>query len=193
MNQPTYIVLDTETCDQNIIQLCWYILNEKFQVIDKQNYYAKPYDYYIWNTKIHGIQHEYCVIKGSHIKFILHKFMDAIFKYNPQYIVGHNVSYDHQMIINEMTRYNLPIEQIQLIKNYKTFCTMNSSKIFLGLKNKKGSLKQPKLSEAYNLLNELPIDTKLPSAHNAFYDVQYTCIVFSKIYNLMKEVENILI
>ena len=188
-HQPTYVVLDTETCDKNIIQLCWYILDHEFKVIDKQNYYAKPYDYFIWNSKIHGIQHEFCVLKGSHIVFILEKFMEAIHHYKPIMIVGHNISYDHRIILSEMNRYGLPQENISLIQNYQTYCTMSNCKPILGLRSINGSLKAPKLAEAYNLLNNLPIETKLPSAHNAFYDVQYTCDVFHKIYSLLTEIE----
>jgi DNA polymerase III epsilon subunit-like protein len=96
------------------------------------------------------------------------------------YIIGHNISFDIDKIVKYFTKlkinYKLP----------KSVCTMKSSKERVGLKNIKGWLKYPKLSELYTFYyGEQPDQTK---THTADYDIHLTFLCFKALHsdNLVK-------
>ena len=86
------------------------------------------------------------------------------------YLVGHNISFDIDKIVKYFSKLKI---------NYKlpqSICTMKASKERVGLKNIKGWVKYPKLSELYAFYyGELPDQTK---THTADYDIHLTFLCF---------------
>ena len=187
----SFFVFDTETCYDNIIQLCWYVIDTDYQIIERNNYYVKPDGFYINNTHIHKIEHTTAVAKGIPLLYAIMLFEKSLEKYRPQYLVAHNINYDIRILNKAYDK--LKIDK-SLLNSIGKFCTMSKSKQILQLKNSKGSSKNPKLIEIYNYLNNRELNTPLESAHNAFYDVKYTCDVFKKLHlfeNICETIRNI--
>ena len=79
--------------------------------------------------------------------------------------VAHNVLFDARMFAASFYRADM-LEELDIILNKETYCTMNESKHIVQAKNIKGALKMPKLTEAYQFFfNEI-----LDNAHSANAD-----------------------
>lgn len=174
-----FFVFDTETCYNNIVQLCWYVMDKQYNVVEKHNHYVKPVGFRINNSDIHGITHDYAVSKGVSLIVAIMDFQRSLEKYKPTFLVAHNIVYDIRIL-------NVAYDKLKmdktLLSNTQLYCTMKKAKQMMNLKNIKGGIKPPKLIECYNYLNHRELNTPIESAHNAFYDVLYTCDVFQKLH-----------
>lgn len=169
-----YLFIDTETTglpkDENLSPMVtnnWprlvsfaYILCDERDIVDKGYYIIKPNKFIIpiESTKIHGITTAEAVSKGIVLSEVLDNIRPLIEKCD--YIVGHNVVFDINVLNAEFYRYNmtLPVS----LKPY--LCTMQLAKGYCGLSN----TKYPTLEELYTILKG---DT-ISNAHNAQTDAQ---------------------
>jgi len=86
------------------IQLAWQLHDFNGDLIEIKNYIIYPEGFSIpYNSqKIHGISTERAKIEGHPIKTVLGEFNKALSK--SQYIVGHNISFDVNIIFSEFFR-----------------------------------------------------------------------------------------
>ena len=109
--------------------------------------------------------------KGLPAEVVLNQLKDILD--GCKYIVGHNIAFDVEKLNSYYTKYN--IECIMP----KSICTMKSSKYKLKLKNSKGWIKNPKLSELYKYYYET--DANEETLHDASYDIDITFLCFKKL------------
>ena len=169
-----YLFIDTETTGltnnqdfsisdidnwPRLVSIAYILCNER-KVINKGYCIIKPYKFIIplEATKVHGITTAEAVSKGDELPDVLDKIKSMIEECD--YIVGHNVAFDINVLNAEFYRYNytLPVS----LKPY--YCTMMLSKDTCGLPNNK----YPSLYELYTILKGKPIS----NAHNALIDAQ---------------------
>jgi DNA polymerase III epsilon subunit-like protein len=144
------------------------------------------------SIQIHGITKEMSVEKGEEILVVFNEF----FKYleRGDLIVGHNVSFDLNMVHVELLRLiyqseNLTKEviddlenKLKLLLTYKNiYCTMQESIELCDIKKVskygKTSLKWPKLIELHQKL----FDMTPKNLHNSYNDILVTLRCFAKI------------
>ena len=101
-----------------------------------KNYIVKPDNYVIpYNaSKIHGISTEIAIQKGISIVDILDDFITDINK--SKYIIGHNISFDNNILGCEMLRYDM--SNVLLEKSFidtkdvsTQYCAIPGGKAFL--------------------------------------------------------------
>lgn len=137
-----------------------YILCDERDIVDRGYFIIKPNKFIIpiESTKIHGITTAEAVSKGIVLSDVLDIIRPLIEKCD--YIVGHNVVFDINVLNAEFYRYNmtLPVS----LRPY--YCTMQLSKDYCGLPNNK----YPTLEELYSILK----GESISNAHNAMTDTQ---------------------
>jgi DNA polymerase-3 subunit alpha len=187
-----YIIFDTETTGLPIdfkapvsdsdnwprmVQIAWQVHDKKGNLVEVKNYIIKPegYDIPYEVVKVHQISTERAEKFGVDLTFVLEEF--AKIASQCKFLVGHNVSFDNNIIGAEFYRKNISnplvdipsIDTMQLSVNY---CAIP------GRKN--GSFKYPKLEE----LHEKLFDEGFDSAHNAAADVEATARCFLELHRL---------
>jgi DNA polymerase III epsilon subunit-like protein len=146
------------------------------------------------STKIHRITNEICKEHGIDIHIVFNKFFDDL--KNCDLLVGHNISFDINMIKVELLRLiyenksNFDTKDfktnLHLLTNFKNvYCTLQESIDFCNIKAKdkfgKEYTKFPKLLELHEKLFEC-IPNNL---HNSFNDILVTLRCFVKLkYNI---------
>jgi len=141
------------------------------------------------STKIHGITNEISNEKGEELELILNEFF--YYLKNVDLLVGHNISFDINMVRVELLRliYSDKNEKmiehkynLHFITNYKKICcTLKNSIELCNLeaKDKKGNkyLKYPKLLELHQKL----FDSIPNNLHNSFNDILITLRCYMKL------------
>jgi DNA polymerase III epsilon subunit-like protein len=177
--QLSYIIYDTE-------------LKKIVKTVDK---IIRHPDYFMIDTEttnIHGITSEMCHVSQNDMFMCLIDFIEDVVRC--QMVVGHNIEFDNNMILVEITRHfqNYPntcefyLNMFQKLDKF--YCTMQSSIELCNIKTKyknstKEYLKFPKLSELYIKLFEC--EPNLP-LHNSLNDV-YLC--FRCFYKLQFDID----
>ena len=117
-----YLIFDTETTGlpQNwkapltdfnnwprMVQLAWQMHDNKGELIAVKNYIIKPQGYDIpYNAEqIHGISTERAYKQGVDLKFVLQEFAKDVL--SSQFVVGHNVEFDNNIVGCELLRNSL--------------------------------------------------------------------------------------
>jgi len=119
---------------------------------------------------VHGITIEKSDTYGIHHELALEIIMDYFDM--ADLLVAHNFPFDDRFLrytadsIGKETLSNL----VEIFNNTQCLCTMKSTKSFFNFKNKKGGLKNPKLSEMYMNLWGEP-DYEPDEYHDAMKDV----------------------
>ena len=178
--QFSYVMYDTELND--IVKTSDTIVKVKEDIIISEE-----------STKIHGITNDISKRNGSHIVLILKNFFDNF--RNSDLLVGHNISFDINMVKVELLRLiyecNLNISEdeiksykydLHFLTNYKNiFCTLQGSVELCNIKsiNKFGKeyIKFPKLLELHQKL----FDSAPNNLHNSFNDILVTLRCFMKL------------
>jgi DNA polymerase III epsilon subunit-like protein len=178
--QFSYVIYDTDLND---------IVDTYDSIIKLKNGFIIPED----STKIHGITNEMSQEYGLQINNALNKFFVDL--RNSDMLVGHNVSFDTNIVIIELLRliyesngYNTEDEimkfkyNLHFLKNYKNICcTLKESIEFCNIKavDKFGKeyLKFPKLMELHKKL----FGTEPQNLHNSFTDILVTLRCFMKL------------
>ena len=187
-----FLVFDTETTglplnyraplsDFNnwprMVQIAWQIHDIKGDLIEVKNYIIKPDGFTIpYNSeKIHGISTELALSKGIPLEEVLSLFSDALKQ--AKYIVGHNISFDNNIVGCEFLRSNMS----NVLENKISIDTKEESTEFCQLPGGRGGkFKWPNLSELYNKL----FGESFAEAHNASADVEATTRCFLELLRL---------
>lgn len=173
LNKPNYnsktnkFVFDIETnnaYDKKIVQFAYYVLNDKNTVIEANSFYVyneKVYTDFYKKIKYHTLRrYGLCPI-------ILHHKLHHVLSHCDT-LIGHNIKiFDCKVITKYFSRFGLEIN----ISDKKFVDTMTESKHLLNLKNIKGRLKNPSLTELSNFFN---ISSQNECFHDALYDVDIT-------------------
>lgn len=174
------LVIDTETTGlpkrntsiyntndwPHVIQLSYILFDiSKKEFIYKCNEYIKlPTNINIEDSSvaIHGITNEMIKINGVNIKPLLNNLNDILNM--TDVIVGHNISFDKQMLMVEYIRHNI---QSNLV-NKTYFCTMKKYINVCKINNYNNKrYKYPKLSELYyHIFNNTSYNL-----HNSYNDI----------------------
>ena len=205
-----FLVFDTETTGlpqtkyispstlhqwPHIVQFSYIIYDSSFnEIIEVKDQIVKlPENISISDesTNIHGITNKMCSDKGIYIYEIINEFFQHL--QNVDRLIGHNISFDINMIKVELLRIihnNLvPQKLIKLYKNHLHFlinyknitCTLKDSIEFCNIQliDKKGNpyLKYPKLLELHQKL----FDKSPDNLHNSFNDILVTLRCFIKL------------
>ncbi len=185
-----FLIFDTETTGRprnynaplsdfdnwpRMVQIAWQLHDLNGNLLDHRSVIIKPEGYTIpFNAvQIHGITNERAAEEGEELKLSLIRFAEVVNQTN--YLCGHNIEFDINIIGAEFLRCGLPniFEGKQIIdtKNDDTtaFCAIPGGK--------GGKFKWPTLSELYTKL----FNSSFAEAHNAAFDVAATGKVFFEI------------
>ncbi len=193
MDKQLYLFFDTETTGlpknydtpssdllnwPRLVQISWIVSDSNGVVVSKENHIIKPKDYVIPDkvAKLHGITTERALEIGEKIEVVLHHFWTDV--QNASYIIGHNVSFDENVVEAEF--YRLGEHNVFLSKH--SICTKLVSTDYCKIpsKWKYGEYKWPTLQELYNIL----FGKDLIDAHDSEADVQATFECFWKLKDL---------
>jgi DNA polymerase III epsilon subunit-like protein len=192
MNDRSIMVMDLETTGfahtSRIVQI-------SFAIYDEDGTFREIHDHIIKQEKgivipletikVHGITDEIAETTGQELSDIVVIFENKLKTVSK--IVGHNISFDVNIMKNELTRIG-KLECFEYFSQINTYCTMKNTKYILQLKNAKGFIKNPKLAELYNYLFKEEINNQ----HNAKYDVLNTSKCYFEFIRLEKEINNII-
>lgn len=187
-----YLIYDTETTGlpnnynapvtdsdnwPRMIQIAWQLHDETGKLLENENLIIKPdgFDIPFNATKIHGITTEKAMAEGILLEEALQKFQTVL--QNTKVIVGHNISFDQNIVGAEFFRKGLNYETL----NLPLIDTMNTSIDFCAIPGGRGGgFKFPKLEELHEKLFEKRFD----EAHNASADVNATARCFMELLRL---------
>lgn len=152
-----------------IVQISWCLREEKLE-LSRNNFIIKPLGFVIPKEaiKIHKITNEIANEKGVQLILVLRKLEKDIELCD--YIIGHNISFDYDVICSELFKQGLDYNKLL---NKKRYCTQKGSTEYCKIPHPTGSwnYKYPSLNELYfKLFNESP-----KALHDAEQDVN-TCI-----------------
>ncbi len=182
-----FLIFDTETTglpkNQNaqltdfdnwprMVQLAWQMHDDKGGLVEAQNHIVKPdgFEIPIESMMVHRISTDYATKHGKPLEEVLDMFMQSAAK--AQYLVGHNVGFDLNVLGCEFLRCGRenPLKRWNIIDT----CTEKTAGFCMIPGGKNGKFKYPKLNEIHHqLFNE-----NFDSAHNACADVEATARVF---------------
>ena len=175
--QFSYIIFDTES--NSIIKLKDCIIKVPNSLIISED-----------ASKIHGITNEISLSKGVNIAGVLDEFFHDFG--NVDHIVGHNISFDINMIKVELNRLLLNVSNINNGSNYQEYlnllidskdiyCTMKESIALCAIETKdkfgRNYNKFPKLIELYQKLFQISPN----NLHNSLNDVIVCLRCFMKL------------
>ena len=182
-----YLIFDTETTGlpkrwdapltdsdnwPRCIQIAWQIHNVKGEVVSHEDYLVQPDGFTIPfdSEQVHGISTALAEHQGIPMSEVLEKFKRALAQ--ADYIVGHNVSFDRNIMGAEFLRMNMPdlLEEKAVIDT----CTEETATLCALPGGRGGKFKLPTLSELYHFLFE----ENFEEAHNATADVEATTRAF---------------
>ena len=182
-----YLIFDTETTGlpkrwdapltdsdnwPRCIQIAWQIHNAKGEVVSHEDYLVQPDGFTIPfdSEQVHGISTALAAHQGIPLTEVLENFKRALAQ--ADYIVGHNVSFDRNIIGAEFLRINMP--DLLVGKAIIDTCTEETATLCALPGGRGGKFKLPTLSELYHFLFEESFE----EAHNATADVEATSRAF---------------
>lgn len=159
-----------------LVQVALIIEDDNYGILARRNIILKPNGYIIpeSSTKIHGITHEWAAKNGEERDKVI-SFLDLVLC-NSDIIIGHNVSFDLNVIKSEIIRVKGVENALFTKKKHSVVDTMmlgvNICKIpNLSFHTRKiQSYKYPKLDELYYKLFNKHFDNQ----HDAMADIQAT-------------------
>ena len=182
-----YLIFDTETTGlpkrwdaplrdsenwPRCIQIAWQIHDSKGGLVAHQDYLIQPEDFTIPfdSEQIHGISTALATADGVSLATVLTDFQRAL--EGVHYIVGHNVSFDRNIMGAEFLRAGLsdPLEEKPVIDT----CTEETAQLCQLPGGRGGKFKLPTLGELYHFLFQQSFE----EAHNATADVEATSRAF---------------
>ncbi|MFV0365699.1 MAG: DNA polymerase III subunit alpha [Mangrovibacterium sp.] len=161
-------ITDTDNWPR-MVQLAWQMHDVQGNFIAAKNHVIYPDGYTIPEdvVRVHGITTEKAIEIGIPLKEALADFMADVAK--SRFIVGHNVTFDVNIVGCELVRKGMPEE----LSKHPLVDTMTGSKLFCNLR-KNGALKNPTLTELHIRL----FGVRFEEAHNAAADVEATSRCF---------------
>ena len=178
-----YLIFDTETTGlpkrwkapltdsenwPRCIQIAWQIHDIKGVLIRHEDYLISPDGFTIPfdSEKIHGISTALAENQGTPLAEVLNKFHTALNEV--EFVVGHNVSFDRNIMGAEYLRSGL--EDVFEQKAVIDTCTEETARLCQIKGGRGGKFKLPTLSELYYFL----FQERFEDAHNATADVEAT-------------------
>lgn len=163
----------SDPAQPRVMQVAAVLTDEDGNRLDEMNCYVKPDGWTVPEhiTEITGITTELLEADGLPMPQVLERFNEM--KAQCTHRVGHNVSYDKQMMLREEFAYNLPHDS----EGKETICTMKMSRPFCQLPKNK----PPKLAEAYQIL----CGGEMIGAHDAWADVDACMKVYFAVKKLV--------
>ena len=178
-----YLIFDTETTGlpkrwkapltdsenwPRCIQIAWQIHDIKGTLIRHEDYLILPDGFTIPfdSEKIHGISTALAENQGTPLAEVLNKFHTALNEV--EFVVGHNVSFDRNIMGAEYLRSGL--EDVFEQKAVIDTCTEETARLCQISGGRGGKFKLPTLSELYYFL----FQERFEDAHNATADVEAT-------------------
>ncbi|WGH25143.1 MAG: DNA polymerase III subunit alpha [Candidatus Shikimatogenerans bostrichidophilus] len=160
-----------------LIQISWQYYNKFGKLINFNNLYVKPkkkYKISFNSIKIHGINNNFLKKYGKNLKKILKKFF-LVLK-TSKLVIGHNITYDINILISEYFRY----KKYPCIKELLKKKIIDTQRIFNFNYNKWISL-----DKLYNILYNIKYKYIL---HNSYIDICITILCFLKLiyYKVLK-------
>ncbi|OYT17751.1 MAG: hypothetical protein B7C24_00840 [Bacteroidetes bacterium 4572_77] len=112
-----------------MVQISWQLHNELGELVEVKNYIVKPEDYEIPYAvaKIHGITTQRAQKQGVSLDFVLQDFNRVLEQ--SQFVVGHNISFDNNIIGAEFYRKQIATTLAKL----NTLDTQHESTTFCAL------------------------------------------------------------
>ena len=166
-----YLILDTETTgvtpQDRIVSICWALYDDRGQETATIHRIIRPDGFTIpaGATAIHGITTETARRRGIPLVEALTALQADVVRHTPGLYVGHNVSFDRPIVLNEYARLGHP----ENLSPLPTFCTMKRSTQLCALPQVNGrGFKWPKLAELHHHLFGRPHG----GAHDAEADVR---------------------
>lgn len=167
----------------HLVQVALIIEDDIYGVLSKRNFILKPDGYSIpeSSTKIHGISNERAVKDGEDRNKVL-SFLDIVL-YNSDIVIGHNVSFDINVIKSEIIRVKGIENAFFVKKNHYVIDTMKLGMDICKIPNlsfysrRSQPYKYPKLDELYFKLFNKHFDNQ----HDAMADVQATYDCYYKL------------
>ena len=154
------------------IQIAWQIHDKKGALVSHKNFLIQPDDFTIPfdSEQVHGISTALASAKGVSLEEVLSEFQTALKEV--RYIVGHNVSFDRNIMGAEFLRADLsdPLEGKAVIDT----CTEETAQLCQLPGGRGGKFKLPTLGELYHFL----FNESFKEAHNATADVEATTRAF---------------
>ena len=152
-----------------LLQLSWVITDNEGDELERKDFYVKPegFTYLRPQGSPFNVSEEGLIEKGKSVGEVLRAFRDDLKK--TDYIVGHNVYFDMNVLRAELKRMGEP----DCFDGIPFYCTMIGAKAYYAQPNESG-FKYPQLQELYNMLFHVSFD----DAHNAISDVLATKACF---------------
>jgi DNA polymerase-3 subunit alpha len=148
----------------HIVSISW-IIQDDGKIIQKKSFIIKPeWEIPSDSIKIHGITKERALKDGVDLNYVMDLFCNISY----DYIIGHNIEFDINVVINACL-WDLKKE---MPKIGKQFCSMrNSVQIMkMPLGNGRHGWKSPKLNELYEFVTgKKPVSELL---HSSMYDTE---------------------
>lgn len=160
-----------------LVQIAWQLHDDNGHLVEANNLIVKPEGFTIpFNSvKIHGISTEMAEEEGHELTEVLESFNKAVKQ--AKYVVGHNISFDLNIVGCEYLRKEKENELSSLVP----IDTKDESTDFCAIPGGKGGkFKYPTLSELHQKL----FSRTFGEAHNAAADVEATARSFFKLCDL---------
>lgn len=160
-----------------LVQISWILTDAKGTILEATDYIIRPEHFTIPQeaTNIHGITNRMAKEEGYKLRKVLLHFLEMLDKCD--FIVGHNIDFDVNVIAAELHRKELPTSSF-IIK--PRACTMKAGTDFCAIPKGNG-YKWPKLSELYyHIFSET-----FENAHNAQSDVYATMQCYFGLLDIM--------
>lgn len=184
---PSTKILNNETVDKwpHIIQFTFIIFdiskNQILEISDDIIHLDTSVQIHEKSIECHGITHEISQKSDKYIASSLEKLMISLQVYQVECIVGHNISFDVDMVHAEYIRQLRTMEQPNILKNrlnailyYPKFCTMKHTidicKILVTRPNGASYFKFPRLGELCQHLFQISV----LNLHNSLIDTLAT-------------------
>ena len=155
------------------IQVAWQLHDSSGKCIEQKAFIIKPdgFDIPYESEQIHGISTALAQASGVSLASVLDEFIDALSQ--TQFLVGHNVGFDINIIGAELHRLQRDTEAFTS-KAVLDTCTENTATLCQLPGGRGGKFKLPTLTELYKHV----FSTGFGEAHNATADVEATTRVF---------------
>lgn len=166
-----YLILDTETTgvtsSDRIVSICWAFYDSDGDKLTTEHHIIRPSDFTIpvEAARVHGITTAIARQRGIPLEDALNQLRDEIEQHEPILYVGHNVTFDRPIVLNEYERTGLD----ENLSPLPTYCTMRSTTSICRIPRYKGNgYKWPTLAE----LHEHLFGHAHGDAHDAAGDVE---------------------
>ena len=154
-----------------VVQIAWQLHDELGNVLEHKDFLIRPNGFNIpyESEKVHGISTELANLGGEELEDVLFLFKKALKK--ASFIVGHNVSFDNNVLGCEFFRLG---EDSPLTLPVLDTCTEDTAELLKLPGGRGGKFKLPTLTELHSYLFQTPFE----EAHNATADVEATTRCF---------------